>query len=79
MQKKSFRFSNSSVAYYMEGSMAEIKNIVDRQRTVLLTDETVFGLHGKQFKNWNTIVLKAGEEYKVQATVDSVVEQLIEM
>ncbi len=79
MQKKSFRFSNSSVAYYMEGSMAELKNIVDRQRTVLLTDETVFGLHGKQFKNWNTIVLKAGEEYKVQATVDSVVEQLIEM
>ena len=79
MQKKTFRFSNSSVAYYMEGSMAELKNIVDRQRTVLLTDETVFGLHGKQFKNWNTIVLKAGEEYKVQATVDSVVEQLIEM
>jgi 3-dehydroquinate synthase len=79
MQKKTFRFSNSSVAYYMEGSMAELKNIIDRQRTVLLTDETVFGLHGKQFKNWNTIVLKAGEEYKVQATVDSVVEQLIEM
>ncbi len=30
-------------------------------------------------KNWNTIVLKAGEEFKIQPTVDTIVEQLIEL
>ena len=39
----------------------------------------MFTMHiAKRFKGWNSIVLKPGEEYKVQATVDSVIEQLIE-
>jgi 3-dehydroquinate synthase len=44
---------------------------------VLITDENIFNAHSKRFKGWNTIVLKPGEEFKVQATVDSVIEQLI--
>ncbi len=36
-------------------------------------------LINQRFKGWNTIVLKPGEEYKVQATVDAVIEELIDM
>ena len=32
----------------------------------------------KKFKGWKTIVLKAGEEHKVQHTVDLVIDQLID-
>ena len=79
MQKKTFRFSNASVDYYFAGSISHLKEIVDNKNTILITDENVFSRHPKRFKNWNTIVLKPGEEYKIQATVDSIIEQLIEM
>lgn len=79
MVKKNIRFSSASVAYYLSGSFGQLKTITDQKTTVLLTDENVFTAHEKKFKNWNTIVLRAGEEYKIQATVDSVVEQLLEM
>ncbi len=52
---------------------------MDRQQAVILTDEHVFQGHQKKLKGWNTIVIQAGEAYKVQATVDSVIEQLITM
>lgn len=59
--------------------MAQLKQVTGPRTTVLITDENVFRLHEKRFKNWRTIVLPAGEAFKVQATVDSVVKQLIEM
>src|SRR5215211_1810927 len=79
MQKKTFRFSNASVDFYFAGGFAYLKKIVDQKNSVLITDDNVFLHHQKRFKNWNTIVLKPGEEFKIQATVDSVVEQLIAM
>src|ERR1700712_917724 len=79
MQKKVFKFSNSSVDYYFASGISHLKQITDAKNTIVITDENVFEHHKKRFKNWNTIVLKPGEEYKVQATVDSVIEQLIEM
>lgn len=79
MTKRTFRFSNSSVDYYFAGGISHLKEIVDSNNTILITDEHVFNAHTKRFKNWNTIVLKPGEEYKVQTTVDAVIEQLIEM
>lgn len=77
MKKISCTFSNARVDYYLDAGMAHLKKLVRPDRCVLLADEHVFAAHTKQFKGWNCIVLKAGEEYKVQATVDSVVEQLI--
>ena len=79
MQKKVFRFSNSSVDYYFEGRISQIKEVVGSAKTIFVTDENVFAAHEKQFRNKSTIVLKAGEEHKNQSTVDSVIKQLIEM
>jgi 3-dehydroquinate synthase len=79
MKKRKFHFSQSSVDYYFDGSAAGLNSVVDKDNSVFITDENVHAAHEKSFKNKNVIVLKAGEEYKVQATVDSVIEQLIEM
>lgn len=79
MQKKSFQFSTARVDYYFAGGITHLKEIVDQKSAILVTDENIFEHHKKRFKGWNIIVLKAGEEYKVQDTVDSVIEQLIEM
>lgn len=79
MNKLSFKFTHASTDYYLAGGISHLKKITDPAATVLITDEQVYNAHAKRFKGWNTIVLKPGEEYKVQATVDSIVEQLITM
>lgn len=77
MHQFSCTFSKARVDYYLDADMAHLKKLVKPDRCVLLADENVYTAHAKKFKGWNCIVLKAGEEYKVQATVDSVIEQLI--
>jgi len=79
MERKAIRFSSSTVNFYFDGAIAQLDTIIDRKQTVVITDEHVHDAHPKRFRNFNTIVLKPGEQYKVQATVDSVIGQLIEM
>lgn len=79
MQKRTYKFSNSSVDYYLSHGIAHLKKIADPKNAIIVTDENVYGHHEKRFKGWNTIVLKPGEDYKVQETVDAVIEQLITM
>lgn len=79
MQKTTFRFGSKSTDYYFAGGFSQLKEIVDKKAAVIITDENVFAAHQNKFKGWNTIVLKAGEQYKIQQTVDAVIEQLIEI
>ncbi len=79
MTHKRYKFSSAVVDYYFAGGISYLKKLVDPRYAVLITDENIFNTHTKRFKGWNTIVLKPGEEYKVQATADAVVEQLIAM
>ena len=77
--KKSYKFSTTSVAYYFSDEIFRLKNIVDQKNTIIITDENIFGKHAKKFRQWNSIVLKPGEEFKVQSTVDAILLQLLEM
>ena len=79
MQVKKVTFSRQATTFYFDASFSHLKKLVSPKTTVVITDEHVFAAHQKKLKDWNTIVLKPGEEYKVQATVDSVMEQLIDM
>src|SRR5687767_13297592 len=79
MKKIKFRFSGSLVDFFPAGTLTDLKKIVDPENSIILTDENIYNYHGKRFKGWNTIVLKPGEEYKVQATADAVIEQMISM
>src|SRR5262245_8959693 len=78
-KKLTYKFSNSLVDYYLAGGISHLKEIIDKDNTIIITDENVYNAHTKRFENWNCIVLKPGEEYKTQSTVDSIIEQLIEM
>lgn len=79
MTKQTFKFSTASTEIYFASGISHLKKITDPKATILITDENVFKAHTKRFKGWDTIVLKPGEEYKVQATVDAIIEKLIEM
>jgi len=73
------KFSNSTVDYHLAWGISHLKEIVDRATTVIVTDENVYAAHEKRFKDWSTIILQPGEEYKVQETVNTIVQQLIEI
>ncbi len=79
MKIAKYKFSNSVVEYYFSAAFAQLKKIVDKKSTVIITDENVFFNHSKRFQGWNVIVIKAGEQYKIQETVDSIIEQLLGM
>jgi 3-dehydroquinate synthase len=79
MKKVTYKFGSSATDFYFAGGMAQLRKITDPSATVVITDENVFAAHKKRFKGWRTIVLKAGEQYKNQATVDGLIEQLIAM
>jgi len=77
MKKRTFTFSKSSVDYYFDAGFSHLEKLVSKENAVIITDEHVFAKHKTKFKGWNTIVLKPGEQYKIQPTVDVVVDQLI--
>jgi len=77
MKKRTYKFSNSSTDYYLAYGISHLKELVDQKNSIIITDENVFGYHEKRFKNWNVIVIMPGEEYKIQSTVDAVIEELV--
>ncbi len=79
MKHFNYKFSGSSTDFYFAYGISHLKKITDPGATVLITDENVYKAHTKRFKGWNTIVLKPGEEFKVQATADALIEKLIDM
>jgi 3-dehydroquinate synthase len=78
MKKTSYKFSNSSTDFYFDHSFSKLKKIIDQKATVLVTDKNIYNAHSNKFKGWNTIILKPGEENKIQATADSMIAQLID-
>jgi 3-dehydroquinate synthase len=77
MLKKTVSFSASKTNYYFDVTFAQIKNLVDPTRCVFITDQHVFDFHRKYFKNTKCVQIPAGESYKVQHTVDQIIEKLI--
>jgi shikimate kinase / 3-dehydroquinate synthase len=79
MNKLQYKFSGKTTTYYLDADFGYLAKLVDQDHTVLLTDEHIFSRHQKRFGGWNTIVINAGEQFKVQETVDSIISQLIEL
>ena len=79
MKKQSFKFSNSSTDLYFSASISHLKEIIDLKNVIFITDENVYNAHSNKFKKNKVIILKPGEAFKIQATIDSIVQQLIEL
>lgn len=78
MKKKSYQFSARKVAYFLDSNFSDVTRIVGSDHHVFVTDQNIFNLHKKKFKDSRVIVLPAGEQHKIQSTVDSIINQLIE-
>jgi 3-dehydroquinate synthase len=65
-------------AYYFDADFSYLEKIVSKEKTILITDENIFAAQQSKFEGWKTIAIKAGEQYKQQAAVDNIIQQLIE-
>ena len=79
MQQKQFSFSNKSTTCYFNAGFGMIDEIADPATTIFITDENIIAGHRNKFDNRRVIVITPGEANKTQATVDSIVTQLIQL
>jgi len=79
MNKLQYKFSGKTTTYYLDADFSYLEKLVGKENTVVITDEHLFSAQQKRFGGWNTIVINAGEQFKVQATVDSIIGQLIDL
>jgi 3-dehydroquinate synthase len=77
MLKKSFSFSSSKTTCYFDASFSQIGNLVEKDRSVFITDQHIYDYHKKYFKGTRFIQIPSGESFKVQYIVDQIIEQLI--
>jgi len=77
MLKKTFSFSASKTNCYFDASFAQIGELVEKDRSIFITDQHIYDNHRKHFKGVRFIQIPAGETFKVQSTIDQIIDQLI--
>jgi 3-dehydroquinate synthase len=79
MHKAEYTFSQKTVSCYFDADFAGIKDLLQDSFTVIITDENLYNLHAEKLAGYRVIKIAAGEEYKNQFTVDSIIEDLLLM
>lgn len=74
-----YTFSQKKVSCYFDADFAGINDLLQDAWTVIITDENLYDLHAEKLAGYRVIKIAAGEEYKNQFTVDSIIEELLLM
>lgn len=72
-----YKFSGKNVDCFFDTDFEIIETIVQKHNTIFITDENVYAAHRDKFSGWKIIVIKPGEQYKNQETVNDVISRLI--
>ena len=78
MLKKTLLFSSKKVTCYFDTAFDTKSILFSETNSIFITDENIFAKHKSKFKNRKTIIIPSGEQNKIQATVDSIIDQLID-
>lgn len=62
----------------MDANFEQINNYHTKEKIVILTDKTVFGLHKNKFEGYVVITIDGTEKNKTQKTIDEIINQLLE-
>lgn len=74
-----YKFAEKSISCFFDADFSLIKNMLQKNTTVFITDENIYAAHSEKFSGWQTIVIKAGEPFKNQQTVDFIISELIDL
>ncbi|HEY0298312.1 MAG TPA: 3-dehydroquinate synthase [Arachidicoccus sp.] len=76
--KKIIKYSSASTTFYFNNSLSELSNLFDKKSTFIITDDNLYHHFQKKIKGWKVLLIKAGEQYKHQQSVDELITKLIE-
>lgn len=76
---RKYSFSNKTIDCFFNAKFSMLEELVKKENTILITDENLFAKQSDQFSGWKTIVLKPGEAFKNQDTVNDAIDQLIQL
>ena len=79
MNKVEYIFSAGKVSCIFNGQFDEATIGVSKDQVVVITDDHINSLHAAKLDGFRVISIRAGEQYKTQATVDQIILQLLEM
>ncbi|HEY5405948.1 MAG TPA: 3-dehydroquinate synthase [Ginsengibacter sp.] len=74
-----YKFSGKKIDVFFDADFSLIEEKLQKDKTIFITDENVYASHPENFSGWQSIVIKAGEQFKNQQTVDSIINQLINL
>ncbi len=77
MHKENYFFSSKKCTCYFNADFSYLEKLILKENTVIITDENIIAHHSNKFDGWETIVIKPGEQNKQQATVDYIINELI--
>lgn len=76
---KKYDFSTKTVDCFYKTDFSFLKDKLELEQTIFVTDENIFSLHKEKFDGLKTIVTPAGEKNKTQRAADSIIDQMIEL
>jgi shikimate kinase / 3-dehydroquinate synthase len=79
MHRSEYTFFQKTVSCYFDADFSVIAEIVKDANIVIITDDNVFDHHTKKMSAFPVIKFAAGEEFKKQATVDHIIQELINL
>ncbi|MEP7238902.1 MAG: 3-dehydroquinate synthase [Ferruginibacter sp.] len=79
MHKSEYIFSQKTVTCYFDADFYAIQELVKDANIVIITDGQIFNSHAKKMAAFPVINITGGEAHKNQATVDFVIQALINL
>ncbi|MEO8412212.1 MAG: 3-dehydroquinate synthase [Ginsengibacter sp.] len=76
---RQYQFSGKKVECFFDTDFSFIEKKLPKEKLVFITDENIIATHPEKFSGRQTIVIKAGEQYKNQKAVDAIIDQLINL
>ena len=72
-----FTFPSGTTEYCVEATIDDLKEKAPPASSIIITDETIFSIHGDKLKNYRVLTIPAGENAKTGKTIEALTEQLI--
>jgi len=79
MHKTEYTYAYKTVTSYFDGEFSFINELAGEADIVIITDENVFQHHAGKLTAYPVIKFPAGEMYKNQSTVDTIIRELIKL
>ncbi len=79
MSLQKIDFSGQIVSYLINEPFNSLEKFYPTDKTLILTDETVYNLHEAKFYGYKVIKINGTEKSKNQATIDDIISQMLKL